>query len=346
MAEERLRQLYYDPRQGYLSAVKLKHKASDVRYKDIDAFLQKQQSYQMTRVPRRRGAYRSITAPHPTFGYQIDLMIYDRFEFHNYKYILTCIDVHSRYVAARPLTTRVAPNVLTALKSVFQEMGVPLNVNCDQEFVQSDLIRQWMLSQGITIYASDPDEPRKNALIESFHRTLALMLQRWRQSAGGLRDWPKVLPDIIHNYNHTVHSTIKQTPADVFEGTAQSLQIAHTTRAGRFKVGDIVRVLNKKGIFDKGDALRYSKDVFTVTGVEGARYKVTNNGVQSRRRYKDDELIIAAVEHPDGKQAIASSRPKRSTRRIQKELETSLPTPREPRQRRPNQFHEDFIPFA
>jgi hypothetical protein len=36
----------------------------------------------------------------------MDIMVYNRFEYNNYKYILTCIDVYSRYAQAIPLKTK------------------------------------------------------------------------------------------------------------------------------------------------------------------------------------------------------------------------------------------------
>lgn len=319
---DRLQETYYDPQRGFQSAPKLyaKLREQGIRYQEVVSFLNSQRSYQLNKIPRRPRQYRSIVAPFPTFGYQIDIMVYDRHEFHHYKYILTCIDVHSRYVAARVLTTRQAPTIVDSLKSIFSELGVPLNVNCDQEFVQSALIKDWLLDQGITIYASDPDEPHKNALVERFHRTLALMLQRWRHSAGGLRDWPKVLPKLIENYNHTIHSTTKQRPIDVFKMKAKSLQIPTRITPKDFQVGAQVRVV-------KGDVLRYSRDVYGVEFVEGNRYKLVNlsNGARPSRRYKEYELIAAGQETGPALPEI-QQRPNRSMRRVQAELHSSLAT--------------------
>ena len=182
------------------------------------------------------------------------------------------------------------------------------------------------------------------------------MLQRWRQSQGGLRDWVKVLPDLVYNYNHTIHATIHQRPIDVFSGAARPQQIPILTSALKFKVGDYVRLRNLRKVFDKGDALRYSKDVYVIISVQGARFKVRNTltGAEPHRRYKEVELLAVPSppkEHPSAPRKTARQR------KAEKELNTTLPrastgppgserdaTTR--RIRKPNQFNRDFIQFA
>jgi transposase InsO family protein len=344
--------LYYDPRTGFVSESKFAPRNPDKTRREVREFLEAQAPHQLLKQPRRPRTFPSITAPFPGYSFQIDIMVYDRYTFHNYKYILDCIDVHSRYVTARPLTNRQAPTIVKALRSMFDEMGVPLHVNCDQEFVQAKEIRTFFDRNGVTVYASDPDEPRKNALIERFHRTLALMLQRWRLSESGLRNWPKVLPDIIENYNTSLHRTIGATPAQVFRGEVASKQVVVRPKPPSRKIGDLVRVLSQKQTFDKGDAPRYSKDVYKVIAMEGNRYLLRNQrtDAQPRRRYKEDELNIAEVQRaasaalssPQGvlPSAAAARQPsKRDSRtatyprtreisdiqRMQRNLEPSLP---------------------
>lgn len=293
----RLSELYYDPRQGFLSATKLLKKAKGSTLQQVRDFLADQVPYQLTKQPRRRRVYRSIVAPYRRFSFQIDLMIYDRYVFHGYKYILTCIDVFSRRAEARALTNRQAPTIKKALISIFETLGLPLNVNCDQEFVQSDVIRHFLEVNDINIYASDPEESHKNALIESFHRTLALMLQRWRQAASGLRNWTKVLPDIMWNYNHTYHTTLGCTPMEVWDGVKKSKQKPVYDLPVSFKVGDHVRLLNTQSKLAKGDALRFSKDVYEIIERLGSRFRVKNLRTQAlpTRRYKEYELVKGSM---------------------------------------------------
>ena len=70
---------------------------------------------------------------------------------------------------------------------------------------------------------SDPEDIQKNSIVERVNRTIAGLLQKWRTATKN-RDWVKVLPDIIKNYNNTKHRTIKAIPEKVFNGKAKSRQ--------------------------------------------------------------------------------------------------------------------------
>ena len=45
-------------------------------------------------------------------------MIYDRYEYNSYKYILVVVDIHSRYADARALTNRKNTNIMSNLKDI------------------------------------------------------------------------------------------------------------------------------------------------------------------------------------------------------------------------------------
>ena len=77
---------------------------------------------------------------HNSSNYQIDIIVYDRFEYHKYKYILCCVDVYSRYASCRTMTNRRNETILTELQSIFSEMGLPKTINSDNELTNQLLI--------------------------------------------------------------------------------------------------------------------------------------------------------------------------------------------------------------
>jgi hypothetical protein len=68
-----------------------------------------------------------------------------------------------------------------------------------------------MKEHDVKVIYSKSDDKIKNALVESFNRTLANLLQKWRISTN-CYNWYKVLPEIIKKYNNNVHSIIKAKP--------------------------------------------------------------------------------------------------------------------------------------
>lgn len=285
--------VWYDPAQGFHSVNRFHEKFPRFPRKDVEAFIKAQPTWQLNKQPRRPSMFRSVIAPRPGHNFQVDILVYDRYKMNNYKYILTVIDVHSRYAAARALTNREAPTIKSNLQSIFEEMGVPLNINCDQEFSRAHAIRDWLGGLGVTIYESETDQPYKNAIVERFNRTLATLLQKWRTSAPGLRHWPKVLPDILFNYNHTRHSTIKETPADVFNRVHTSKQQPVLSVPSTLpKVGESVRLRTIRSTFDKGDLIKWSRQVYVVADRQGEMYRLKNpDGLILQRRYKPTQLL-------------------------------------------------------
>jgi hypothetical protein len=291
-----LTKIYYSPDEGFISSDKLYRKAKtnypNITRKNVDEFLKKQYTAQVNRQQKRPKQFNSIISPAPRNNYQIDIMIYDRYEFHGYKYILCVIDVYSRYAEARAMTNRNNTTIMHNLKDIFSSMGVPKNINCDNEFDTKEF-EKYIKEKNITVYFSDPDEVNKNAIVERFNRTLASLLQKWR-TATGKYDWYKVLPKFINNYNNSYHRTIDGIPADIFnlkDVNKQHLVILEPS----FNIGDQVRIKRKKKIFDKGDLLTYSEQVYTIIAKVKNRYRLKDNsdGRQLVLLYKPYELIPA-----------------------------------------------------
>jgi len=290
-----LYELYYNPKTGFQSAEKLYQKAKqadlDVSFGDVKRFLAKQEVQQLTHEPEKPKVYSSIVAPYPKFNFEIDLMIYDRFTFHNYKYILCCIDVYSRFAQARPLTNRNFSSILEKLEDIFSVMGYPENINADQEFNTHEF-NEFCSKHNIKTWFSTPNEPNKNAIVERFNKTLAGMLGRVRL-ATKRHDWYNYLPEIIDNYNNTIHRTIKHTPAEVWTKKYDNAQEVTFSEETPLVPGQQVRIQLSQSIFTKGDAVKYSKDVYTIKKRVGNKYQLDGETTL----YKRYQLLpIDAVE--------------------------------------------------
>ena len=62
----------------------------------------------------------------------MDIMYLPSPTFNNsYKYLLTCIDVYSRYVFVKPLHSREGDTVFKMVKEMMNENGIPKNLNVD-----------------------------------------------------------------------------------------------------------------------------------------------------------------------------------------------------------------------
>src|SRR5271170_638335 len=196
------------------------------------------------------------------------------------KFILTVIDVFSRYAWARALKNKTGSAIADAFRNIFETEGrVPFKVQTDQgkEFLNKDVRALFDEYDVKLFFTYSPDI--KAALVERLNRTLKTRLYRYMTHQNSEVYLP-VLQDIVRSYNQTVHSALSRTPASVTEGNVKEVyahqyrdQIADSFERRRkeqrpkFRVGDNVRISRNKVPFNKGYLANWSEEVFTVSRI-------------------------------------------------------------------------------
>jgi len=293
---DKLHDLYYNQKQGYLSLHKLWKRVTEVgiklSYGDVERFLEQQQPYELHKQENRPEEFSHIYADKILQCTQMDVMIYNKFEFNHYKYVLGVIDVYSRRVACRAMTHNDEETVMKNLEDIFVNdfKGLPDNINCDNQFTYLD---RYDFLKGARKWFSLPHERIKNSIIERFWRTLSLLLARMREASNqGLRfNWVKALPNAIENYNSAWHSSIKTTPNAIWEGTKTN-PIQPKMLEGQFKKGMHVRIKHARGVLEKGDVRTVSKEIYKIVGKRGTTNTLQNIKTDEilERKYHDYEL--------------------------------------------------------
>ena len=94
--------------------------------KDIKSWLAKQALWQVHIPPPKEIHHPHYDVTKPNEQHQFDLlyMPHNPFEGNTYKYILTSIDVASRYKVARPLRTKKSNEVAFVLEAIYENGGV------------------------------------------------------------------------------------------------------------------------------------------------------------------------------------------------------------------------------
>ena len=284
---DKLRKLFYDPKIGFVSMDKLYKKVIEndinVSKKDVQEFYNSQPINQVMRPPRKTKIYNTIYAHYPGEIYQMDIIIYDRYMYHNYKYILVVVDIYSRFAQAVAMTNRRMETIIEAYKKISKVMKCPRIIECDNEFNKHEF-NDLMNDNNIEMIYSDPNQTNKNAIVERLNGTIARMLQKVRISLNRY-DWYNYLVEIMYNYNHTVHGTTKNKPIDIWNEKEKNEQVIIKVEHS-FNIGDKVRILRKKKTFDKGDEMGYSKDIYMVEGIKNGAIKLT----EFKKLYKPYEL--------------------------------------------------------
>ena len=147
---------------------------------------------------------------------QIDLV--GPFQSPVYKYVLSGIDVFSKYLFAIPLTSAHAGNVAKALVSIFfQHSYIPTKILCDlgTSFV-AHLIHELANLLEIKIDHASLKHPQTIGVVERSHAALKRILKL--NTNESWTTWYKYVDLATFIHNTSYHSSIGCTPSSLFHG--------------------------------------------------------------------------------------------------------------------------------
>lgn len=209
--------------------------------------------------------------------FQADLIELKQYspENNEYNYILTVIDIFSKFAWARPIKTKTGLEVTNAMESIFiSNHRIPKNMHTDQgkEFYNKTF-NTLMRKYGINHYSTYSS--LKAQIVERFNRTL--MNKIWKLfSLNGSHNWTKFLTSVIDEYNNSKHRTIKLKPVEVdvtnehhLLNTVYEKQFRmNSYDDARYHVDDFVRISKYKSVFEKGYTPNWSTEIFKVYKIQ------------------------------------------------------------------------------
>ena len=213
------------------------------------------------------------TRAYKTYGiddlWQMDLMEmipYSKINKGN-KYILTCIDVFSRFARAVPVKSKSASDMEAAIKIMFKD-GHPDHLQTDlgKEFYNSK-VKSFLEHLNIKHYTVHSQY--KAAYVERFNRTLRDALKKYFVHVGN-KTWIHVLPKLIDSYNHSEHKGLNGArPVDVSSNNELKLWLTRqqpkSIKKPKYKVGDHVRISKiSASPFIKNFNNNWSDEVFQI----------------------------------------------------------------------------------
>ena len=127
-----------------------------------------------------------------------------------FRYILTMMDLYSKFPAAVPLKKVDNHSVLEAMMSVFACYGLPKVQLTDQGSVFTSRLTREMCSQfGIEKIQTSPYHPQSDGALERWHACLKGMLKR---SGKDVKEWDRHLKYLLFAYRSTPHCTTGFSP--------------------------------------------------------------------------------------------------------------------------------------
>jgi len=223
----------------------------------------------------------------------VEMIPYAR-ENKGYKYLLTIIDLFSRYAWAVPIKDKSGKEVKHAFQRIFAQEGRKpqrLQTDAGREF-DNRHVQRLLNRENIRFFTVKSQF--KAAVVERLNRTLKAKMWRYFTRTGRHR-WVNVLPELIRAYNASVHRSIGMAPNNVTRDNEHELWTAQEERGPqkvtlreaktRFVVGDHVRLSEAKQVFAKGYLPNWTEEIFTVSRVLNTlpvQYKVQD--------YREEEI--------------------------------------------------------
>ncbi len=272
--EQKLRAIYYDPKNpaGFSSVSKLA-KASGYSEAKVKTWLKAQPTYTLHRQARKRYPTRKYIVHDIDEQWQADLADVSLISKENddIRFLLTVVDIFSRYAWVRPCKSKAGHVVAEAFKDIFQEGRIPQRIQTDQgkEFENRN-VRALFEEHNIELFSVK--SPYKAAIVERFNRTLKHKLWRYF-TMKTKQNWTHVLQDVVYSYNHSVHRTLGCAPADVTAANVSEIREKvfkrrpQSNKKSDIKVGDKVRISKVKSVFAKGYLPNWTEEIFTVDSI-------------------------------------------------------------------------------
>ena len=158
----------------------LARRGTKVKRKDVDDYLMNEETYTLHRPNRKKYKRNQVIVSGIDDTFQADLIDVtniSRFNDNN-KFLLTCIDVFSKYAWVVPIKKKGAQEVLAAFKTIFADGRIPKRLQTDEgnEFMNRTL-RAYLEKLKINIYILNSE--MKAAVVERFNRTLKEKMWRY-----------------------------------------------------------------------------------------------------------------------------------------------------------------------
>lgn len=276
-----------------------------ISLRQIMNWLKNQEVHQLFTKTYKTKNIKSTILKAPNKQIAIDLIDMTKYEFNDYKYIFTAIDLFTKKVYASALHTK--DKAYLGLIDLIDEVNEPISsIRSDNglEFTSgkfSDILEENNIKQVL----SRPHAPQSNGNIERFNGTIKKLIKMYMKS-NNTYDWVGVLPKLIDNYNNSVNSVTKKIPNDITVDDHKEIEnnIKENVTKERsqdkikFSVNDRVRV---KLEIPNDDGELWSKKIYKIIEVNKPKTRVSSVyysllGIR-KHFYNNDLQLINSVEN-------------------------------------------------
>lgn len=287
--------------------VSIKFPKSKISRRQVMDYIKKSETHQLYKQKRKTKHIKPTILKQPFGQIGIDLIDMTSFESKGFKWILTAIDMFSRYTWVEALKSKksniIEPEVVNAMKKIISRMKEkPHSLRSDNgsEFISGEF-QGFLKNKKIRHQFSSAETPASNGMIERYNGKLKRQLQMIRTQEDDT-DWTSYLQQVNTNLNNTYHRVIKMTPNELhthktqytkgYENIKKEASKRTWLESQDFNLKDIVRIKRKEG-----DDYNFSKQTYEIVKVRKAR-QITGRTTYNVKK-KDGEMMKTRFYNED-----------------------------------------------
>ena len=269
----------------------------DVKKSDIKKYIDSKIETQLLKESKKsKLKLGHITSYKPNSVWQMDIFYLMKYHKYNkeYKYILCCIDIFSRFVYCEPMKTKDNNEVIKAfLKIINIEKPYVIMTDSDSTFLSKEFQKVLDVNE-IALNPVPLHDHHSLGIIDRFARTFKTILHK-RFIKYNSYNWFDHLETIIKNYNNSPHSGIldikpsqateKHNAYLIYELNVEKAKVKTTYKPTIFKIGDYVRLI-ENNIFKKKSEGKYKDETHQIVNINGKRITLDND-----KKVKYDNII-------------------------------------------------------
>ena len=173
-----------------------------------------------------------------------------------YKFLLTCIDVFSKFAWVVPLKNKTGESLVNGFQSILDLGRSSEKLQTDKGQFLNRNFQKFLKENNIHFFTTNSE--LKASVVERFNRTLKTRMWKYFIAKNN-RVYIDNLQDIVHGYNNSYHRSIGRAPASVsllsVGQVRRKLYGNSWTKPGRkfkFNLGDQVRISKSRRTFQEG----------------------------------------------------------------------------------------------
>ena len=234
------------------------------------------------RIVKKKFPRRHIIVHFPFQIFMGDLIEYQSNDYKyangGHKFILVLIDIFTKKAYARPVKRKNKFDMSLALESILVELDHQPNTLITDEGLEFYNKNVEEVLDKFAIHHYSIKTKMKASIVERFIRTLKSRLEKYFIKNRTKR-WIDVLDQLLDNYNNTPHRTIGMSPNKVTDDNANKVfnkmfPDIQLQAKPRLHIGDEVRKITEKTIFEKGYKQSWSTETYRISDVKQSAGRV------------------------------------------------------------------------